>query len=126
MDTRALAHANILEALERLIAGLPSQAAPVLIGELARLQALLWVRVVTPSQRDEDRADTRSAEEANQPGPLWMSTDAVTQHFGLSRRWLEDHGQELRRRHIISKPSRKTTLFHARRLARFLEHRSRT
>jgi hypothetical protein len=124
MDTRALAHANILEALERLIAGLPSQAAPVLIGELARLQALLWVRIVPP-QGDGGRADSRSTEEANQQGPSWMSGDAVTQHFGLSRHWLEDHRQDLGRRHIISKPSRKTTLYHFRRLARFLEERSR-
>ena len=33
--------------------------------------------------------------------------------------------RQLRQRGIISKPSRKTTLYHARRLARFLEERSR-
>ena len=54
-----------------------------------------------------------------------MSADAVIQRFGLSKRWLEEHRPDLRRRHIISKPSRKTTLYHARRLARFLEERSR-
>lgn len=125
MDTPALAQTSILEALERLIATLPSQAAPALIGDLARLQALVWAQLSQPTQREADRGDTQSRELTEPQGPLWMSADAVTQQFGLSKQWLEDHRLDLRRRHIISKPSRKTTLYHARRLARFLDERSR-
>jgi hypothetical protein len=125
MDTPAVAQASLLEALERLIATLHSQAAPALIGDLARLQALVWVRLSQPTHCEADRRDTQRRDLTDPQGPLWMSVDAVTQQFGLSKHWLDDHRRDLQRRHIIAKPSRKTTLYHARRLARFLEERSR-
>jgi hypothetical protein len=62
---------------------------------------------------------------SNNFGSDWLSLEAATARFGLTERWLADHRRQLRLRGIVSKPSRKTTLYHARRLARFLDERSR-
>src|SRR5260370_21737276 len=89
-------------------------------GEDLRLKTTLWARMLTPIPGLGDPADGSRQE----PGPEWLSVEGVSHRFGLGRRWLEDHCSELRRLGIVSKPSRKTTLFHARRLARFIAQRS--
>jgi hypothetical protein len=118
-------HAALIGALQRAIDGLGLEEIPPFIGELARLQALLWTRLSIPARRDADSAVGDNGVRSTQSGPYWLSVEAVVSGFGLTPRWLEDHREDLRRRHIISKPSRKATVFHARRLARFLEERSR-
>jgi hypothetical protein len=119
----AAEHAELIEALERSIEGLRPEIAPILIGELARLQVLLWTQLLRASRPDETRV--AGGAPSNVLGSEWLSLEIATARFGLTRRWLQDHRRDLRRRHIISKPSRKTTLYHTRRLARFLEERSR-
>jgi hypothetical protein len=60
------------------------------------------------------------------PGPepeQWLAEKQVTEGFGLTAEWLEDHQADLRAHKIISKPSRKVRLYHARRLVRYLEAR---
>jgi hypothetical protein len=56
----------------------------------------------------------------------WLSADEVARRFGLSARWLSAHRRVLAGRRIISRPSRKTAVYHAKRLARFLEERSQS
>jgi hypothetical protein len=108
-----------------LVPTLPPETVPALIGELARLQALLWTRLSIPARRDADPA-VGDGVRSMQSGPYWLSVEAVVSGFGLTPRWLEDHREDLRRRRILCKPSRKKKLYHARRLARFLEERSRS
>jgi hypothetical protein len=115
----------LIGALQRTIEGLRPEEIPPFIGELARLQALLWTRLFIPVRRDADPAVGDNGVASIQSGPYWLSVEAVVSGFGLTARWLEDHREDLRRRRILSKPSRKTTLYHARRLARFLDERSR-
>ena len=117
--------APLIGALQRVIEGLQPEEIPPFIGELARLQALLWTRLSIPARRDADPAGGDDGVRSMQSGPYWLSVETVVSGFGLTPRWLEDHRADLRRRHILSKPSRKTTLYHARRLTRFLEERSR-
>jgi hypothetical protein len=125
MDSAASAHVTLTGALERLVPTLPPETVPALIGELARLQALLWTRLPETSRRSAGRTAGDGTGAAQNPDPEWLSREIVTVRYGLSKRWLADHRRQLRLRGIVSKPSRKTTLYHARRLARFLEERSR-
>jgi len=125
MDSSASAHVTLTGALERLVPTLPPETVPALIGELARLQALLWTRLPDTARRSADRTAAGGTGAAQNPGPEWLSREVVAARYGLSTRWLADHRRQLRQCGIISKPSRKTTLYHARRLARFLEERSR-
>jgi hypothetical protein len=125
MDSPTSAHVTLTGALERLVPTLPPETVPALIGDLARLQALLWTRLPDMSRRSASRATGVGSEAAQNPDPEWLSCEAVATRYGLGKHWLADHRRQLRQRGIISKPSRKTTLYHARRLARFLEERSR-
>jgi len=117
--------APLIGALQLVIEGLRPEEIPPFIGELARLQALLWTRLSIPARRDADPA-VGDGVRSMQSGPYWLSVEAVVSGFGLTPRWLEDHREDLRRRRILCKPSRKKKLYHARRLARFLEERSRS
>ena len=125
MDSPASAHVTLTGALERLVPTLPPETVPALIGELARLQAMLWTRLPDMSRRSTARVAGDGTGAAQNPDPEWLSCEVVVARYGLSKRWLADHRRQLRQRGIVSKPSRKTTLYHARRLARFLDERSR-
>ncbi len=125
MDSPTSAHVTLTGALERLVPTLPPETVPALIGDLARLQALLWTRLPDTSRRSAGRTVGDGTEAAQNAEPEWLSREVVAARYGLNARWLADHRRQLRQRGIISKPSRKTTLYHARRLARFLEERSR-
>jgi len=125
MDSPTSAHVTLTGALERLVPTLPPETVPALIGDLARLQALLWTRLPDTARRSASRATGVDSEAAQNPDPEWLSCEVVTARYGLSKRWLADHRRQLRQRGIASKPSRKTTLYHARRLTRFLDERSR-
>ena len=125
MDASAPTYVTLTGALERLVPSLPAETVPALIGELARLQALLWTRLPDTSRRNASRVAGDGSGAPQNPDPEWLSCEAVAARYGLGKHWLADHRRQLRQRGIISKPSRKTTLYHARRLARFLEERSR-
>ena len=51
----------------------------------------------------------------------WLSAAQVEARFGVPKRWLSDHAADLRRRRIVSRPSRKLVVYHRARLARLLE-----
>jgi hypothetical protein len=125
MDSSASPHVTLTGALERLVPTLPPETVPDLIGELARLQALLWTRLPDTSRRNVSRVAGDGSGAPQDPDPEWLSCEAVAARYGLGKHWLAGHRRQLRQRGIISKPFRKTTLYHVRRLARFLEERSR-
>lgn len=54
----------------------------------------------------------------------WISEQDVVTRFGLDAPWLKRHRPLLKARRILSCPSRKRSLYHARRLARYLEDRA--
>ena len=54
----------------------------------------------------------------------WISEPDVITRFGLDALWLNRHRPLLKARRILSCPSRKRRLYHARRLARYLEDRT--
>ena len=89
-----------------------------MLGEIERLRARLFVRVlVEPPPKLGAAAPTDE-------GAAWLSSEDVTKRFGLSLRWLHEHRVELRRRRVLSKPSRKAAVYHAVRLHRFLDERT--
>jgi hypothetical protein len=51
----------------------------------------------------------------------WIDQASVIARFGLDAPWLKRHRRLLRSRKILTTPSRKKSLFHARRLARLLD-----
>jgi hypothetical protein len=53
----------------------------------------------------------------------WLNADQAEARFGLPKRWLSNHSPELRRLRIVSRPSHKQVVYHARRLSQFLESR---
>ena len=54
----------------------------------------------------------------------WISPAEVTRRFGLDPPWLKRHRRLLRSRKILANPSRKKSLYHVRRLVRFLDDRT--
>jgi len=118
-------HTALVNTLARVIENADLESVPGLIGDLGRLQALLWTRLLGPTRNERSSGVGRSEAELHAEPVDWLSTASVILRFGLTERWLADHRRQLRLRGIVSKPSRKTTLYHARRLARFLDERSR-
>ena len=96
---------------------LPRDMALALLAKATTVQGILLARLLI------DGAGTEGSSSASEPEE-WLPAEEVTRRFGLSTRWLTDHRRELRQLRIVSQPSRKTILYHARRLARFLEARS--
>jgi hypothetical protein len=94
-------------------AGLPQATATSLYARAAGVEAALRARLL---------AEPSMAAAPAPPEPEeWLSAEQVGVRFGLSPAWLAAHRGLLRQRGIVSQPSRKTRVFHARRLARFLE-----
>jgi len=118
-------HTALVNTLARIIENVDLESVPSLIGDLERLQALLWTRLLGPTRSERSSGVGRSEAELHAEPFDWLSTASVILRFGLTERWLADHRRQLRLRGIVSKPSRKATLYHARRLARLLEERSR-
>jgi hypothetical protein len=90
---------------------LPRVTLAALFEQAARVQALLLAQLLIqpaamPAQVEPDE---------------WISAEQVSTRFGLDPQWLERHRRLLRSRKALSTPSRKQSLFHARRLARLLD-----
>lgn len=108
---------DVLASSPEAAANLPPPVVLELLGRSMHCIAVLFARIVVAS------AERRGGEP--EPGnEEWISADEVTRRFGLSARWLIAHRRLLFGRRIISRPSRKTTVYHARRMARLLEERS--
>jgi hypothetical protein len=98
------------------VAKLPREIIAVLYEQIAVLEARLRSRLL---------AQPAAAEPPAPPSPdEWISAEEVTRRFGLDPPWLTRHRRLLRGRKILATPSRKKSLYHLRRLARFLEDRT--
>jgi hypothetical protein len=95
---------------------LPLDTARVLFQRVALVQALLLGRLMEGASPLTAPPSERESEE-------WLSAEQVQVRFALPKRWLSDHMRELRAHRIVSRPSRKVIVFHARRLGRFLNAR---
>ena len=90
----------IISELEREITQVQQAACPTLVGELERLKALLWARMVHT--------------EASSPAPMlpsengrYLTVQEVAARFRVSDRWLYRNKRKLPH----SQPSRKVLLF---------------
>jgi hypothetical protein len=93
---------------------LPLDTARALFQRVALVQALLLGRLMEGASLPPAPPSEREIEE-------WLSAEQVQARFALPKRWLSDHMRELRSHRIVSRPSRKVVVFHARRFSRFLE-----
>jgi hypothetical protein len=105
-----------LAATPHLAASLPRETAVNLYARCAIAEAALRARLlgdltpVSPSPEPHEREE-------------WLNAEQVEARFGIPKRWLADHAADLRRRRIVSRPSRKLVVYHRGRLARLLEAR---
>lgn len=88
---------DLIQSLEHIIAQAPPSTCPQLLGELERLKALLWGRMLhtecTPApQPDNGR---------------YLTVKEVVTRFGVTDQWLYRHKKKLPH----SQPSRKVLLF---------------
>ncbi len=86
---------ELLDSLERIIAQSKPDGCPSLLGELERLKALVWRKMVHP-----------------EPPPIgdqgrYLTVQEVANRFGVTDKWLYRHKKKLPH----SQPSRKVLLF---------------
>ncbi len=106
---------NIIAELEQSIQALSSEEYPVLLGELERLKALAWAKVVTPASPTLGAASVRSCEQ-------YLTVEEVVDRFKVTDKWLYRHKKQLPH----SQPSRKVLLFPATALERWFASRKRS
>ena len=88
---------DLIHNFEQVIADTEPTACPQLLGELERLKALLWGRML-------------QAESAQAPHPdngRYLTVQEVVKCFGVTDRWLYRHKRQMPH----SQPSRKVLLF---------------
>ncbi len=111
----ALPSLDLLAADPEVVMALPPEARQLLVLKAAAVLAALAATSPTSGPPTPTSPPTREE---------WIGADEVGRRFGLTRRWLEDHSDLLRRLKIVAAPSRKTRVYHVGRLARFLEGRT--
>jgi hypothetical protein len=97
-------------------AQLPREAAAALYARAAGVEAALRARLLADGPASVPIPKVEADE--------WIGPEEVTKRFGLDLQWLRRHRAVLRSRRILSTPSRKKSLYHPKRLARYLEERS--
>lgn len=102
----------------------PERVATLDPGEAQRLSIQLSALLVALTLRASEPQITRDQE--NKETVQWMSSEEVTQQFGLDRAWLHEHRRLLQSLGVVSRVSRKTVLFDPRKLRRFIESRRAT
>jgi len=88
---------DLIQSLEQLIAQAAPCACPPLLGELERLKAILWGRML----------HTESAPAPQPDNGRYLTVKDVVTRFGVTDRWLYRHKKKLPH----SQPSRKVLLF---------------
>jgi hypothetical protein len=114
LDELAAEPARVHDLAPEAVVAMLGRATVVHIALTERLRVFVAGADVAPRESGAESAS----------GAEWLPTQRVVEQFGLSARWLAAHRRLLIGRRIISRPSRKTVVYHARRLARFLEERS--
>ena len=83
--------ADLIATLEEAISEVPPQEAPRLLGDLERLKAALWTRMMsTPAARDGLSGTTGAAGDDQ-----LLTVNEAAQKLGVSRDWLYRHSQKL-------------------------------
>ncbi len=80
---------DLLGTLEREIAEVPLEKAPTLLGELERLKALLWIRMMHPSPNH--RCHSPIEREADH----LLTPEEAGRMLGVTPRWLYRHAKRL-------------------------------
>ncbi len=80
---------DLVGTLEREIAEVPLGKAPTLLGELERLKAMLWTRIMALSLNDHGRPANES-----EPDQLLTPEEAAS-ILGVTPRWLYRHAKRL-------------------------------
>jgi len=88
---------QLITSLEQIIAQTEPSACPLLLGELERLKALLWGRML--------HRETVSAPQPD--NGRYLTVKEVVTRFGVADRWLYRHKKKMPH----SQPSRKVLLF---------------
>ena len=88
---------DLIRNLEQIIAHAVPSACPQLLGELERLKALLWGRML----------HTNSAPAPQPDNERYLTVQEVVAPFGVTERWLYRHKRQMPH----SQPSRKVLLF---------------
>jgi predicted DNA-binding transcriptional regulator AlpA len=91
---------ELFTSLEQVIAHTEPNACPALLGELERLKALLWARMI------HTEASSPPASLSSENG-RYLTVEEVVTRFGVSDRWLYRHKKHMPH----SQPSRKVLLF---------------
>ncbi len=106
--------AHVVNELEKAIAEAAAAEIPALIGELERLKALVWARMVA-AQTGDPRPSPSPAYSGR-----WLTAEQAAKIFSVTPRWLYRHKKQLPH----SQPSRKVLLFPEDRLRRWFEKRT--
>src|SRR5690349_10060112 len=90
----------ILIELERELSQLQQAACPALVGELERLKAIVWSKVIWPpaSQPGQQHGNTHDH---------YLTVGEVVHQFSVTPKWLYRHKKDMPH----SQPSRKVLLF---------------
>jgi predicted DNA-binding transcriptional regulator AlpA len=88
---------QLITSLEQVIAQTEPSACPLLLGELERLRAILWGRML----------HTESAPAPQSDNGRYLTVQEVVTRFGVTDRWLYRHKRQMPH----SQPSRKVLLF---------------
>ncbi len=110
-------YAGILDTLEKSISDATPEGYPELIGELARLQATVWGRMLSGHASGNGEAQGQ-AQGPN--GGRYLKVQEVVDRFGVTARWLYRNKKKLPH----SQPSRKVLLFPEAALQRWFKKRS--
>ena len=97
-----MTYRSILAELEKTLSDLSFQEAPTLLGELERLKAMIWTRLMRPSPNDQGRPANKS-----EPDQL-LTPEEAGQLLGVTPRWLYRHAKRLP---FTRRLSRKTLRF---------------
>ncbi len=105
---------QVMRELEKIAINVPTSDIPVLIGELERLKAMAWARMVLSQNRD-GQASLSSGHRGR-----WLTPAQAAKIFAVSERWFYRHKKRLPH----SQPSRKVLLFPEESLRRWFEKRA--
>ncbi len=105
---------QVMSELEKIVINVPTDNIPMLIGELERLKAMVWARMMLSQNRD-GQASPSSGHQGR-----WLTPAQAAKIFAVSERWFYRHKKRLPH----SQPSRKVLLFPEESLRRWFEKRA--
>jgi hypothetical protein len=99
---------------------LPVEVTTALLARCVLVQGVLLARLLATAATGQPATPTPRARAADTTE--WITADEVTRRYGLTARWLRRHRAALREARIACRPpGSKVVLYHASRLARWIE-----